>query len=239
MKLRTLTTSLAVLAGLAVAPDIVAQSGADSMAITSPVANRAHHWEFYVIAQYWTAEDGTVKDVTLPTLPPTVTPGAPTATSDLNFKFDDSFMWGLGFAYNYSNKLATRFEFTFGEPDYEMGWNGGKLTGEAFIHTGKVNIEYNFFDRPLTPFVGAGIGYLYIDTGIPSGPPEFWYWWDYYWGPVVVATQPTFDAWCFTYNATIGLRWDLSDTSVVRLAVAGNWVDMDSASGTAQTIETS
>jgi hypothetical protein len=55
----------------------------------------------------------------------------------------------------------------------------------------------------------------------------------------VTVTQPTFDAWCFTYNANIGLRWDLSDTSVVRLAVAGNWVDMDSAAGSTQTIETS
>jgi hypothetical protein len=225
MKTRTLRILLAWAAGL---------TGVACAFAQNPVANRAGHWEFYLFGQYWTAEDGTIPDVTLPSFPPNPTP---TATSDINFSFDDTFMYGFGFAYNFSNKLATRFEFGFGYPNYEMKWNGGKLSGEAWVQTGKVNVEYNFFDRPLTPFVSAGLGYLYIDTGIPSGPPEFWYWWDYYWGPIVTVSQPTVTEWCLTYNAAIGLRWDISDRAAVRAAVAGNWVEIDNAAGTMQTIE--
>jgi opacity protein-like surface antigen len=198
--------------------------------------DRAHRWEFFLLGQYWTAEDNTVPNVTLPqdhsisVIPP--------ATADVNFKFEGEFMYGFGFAYNFSDKLATRFEFTFGQPKYELEWNGSKVTGRAWVTTGKWNLEYNLLKRPLTPFISAGIGYSYIDTGIPSGPPEYWVWWDYFWGPIVTVSQPTVTEWSFNYNAAAGLRWDISDVSVVRLAVTSNWIDMDSAAGTEQTIET-
>jgi len=227
MKIRITASLLALTAGLFVAPALRAQSGHD-------LADRTGRWEFYFFGQYWTADDGVIPNVSLPSLPPNPTP---VATSDIKFSFDDTFMYGFGFAYNFNEKLATRFEFGFGYPNYEMTWNGGKLSGQSWMQTGKVNFEYNFLDRPLTPFVSAGIGYLYIDTGIPSGPPEYWYWWDYYWGPVVTVTQPTVTEWCFTYNAAIGLRWDISHSSVVRVSLAGNWVDLKSGASTLQTIE--
>jgi len=229
MKPRILASSLALAAGLLAAPGLSAQSG------HTITADRAGRWEFFLIAQYWTAEDGTIPDVTLPSVPPDPTP----TTSDINFKFDDTFMYGFGFAYNISPNLATRFEFTFGQPEYEMSWNNGKLSGTSWVQTGKINLEYNFLKRPVTPFVSAGIGYFYIDTGIPSGPPEFWYWWDYYWGPIVTVTQPTVTEWAFSYNAAAGLRWDISDTSVLRASIAANWVDIDTQAGKVETVEAS
>jgi len=198
------------------------------------VADRAGRWEFYLLGQYWTAEDSTVEDVTLPKIPLGI---LQPATADVNFSMDDTFMYGFGFAYNFSDRLNTRFEFAFGEPDFDLSWNGRHARGQSFVHTGKASLEYNLLKRPLTPFIGAGLGYFYIDTGIPSGPPEYWVWWDYWWGPVVTVSQPTVTEWYLTYNASIGLRWDINDRSVLRGAVTGNWVDVDHAGGTTQTIE--
>jgi opacity protein-like surface antigen len=192
---------------------------------------RAGSSEFYLLGQNWSADDKTVPNVTIGT-------GPFAATGDLKFKFDSEFMYGFGLAYDFTDRVSSRLEFTFGQPRYEMEFNGSKLSGKSWLTTGKWNVDYNLLKRPLTPFVSAGIGYLYIDTGIPSGPPEYFVWWDYYWGPIVTVSQPTVSEWCFTYNVAAGLRWDLSDTGVVRLSVASNWVDMNNVSSTEQTIET-
>ncbi len=226
MKLKNIRSLFALAAGLTSLVGAFAQS---------PEADRHGRAEFYLLGQYWTTDDVTVPNVTLPPFP---IPGLPPATADMNFKMEGTFMYGLGFAYNFTDKVDTRLEFAFGRPNYELKWNNLTAHGESFVSTGKWNFDYNLLKRPLTPFVGAGIGYFYIDTGIPSGPPEYWIWWDYWWGPVVTVDQPTYSNWYFTYNAVAGLRWDINDYSVVRLSVTANWLDMGGHIGTQQTIET-
>jgi opacity protein-like surface antigen len=201
-------------------------------------ADRAGRWEFSLLAQYWTANDITLQDVTLPNPP---IGNIPTATSDLNYALDDEFFWGLGLAYNISDRFAVRSEFTFGNPSYEMTWNNSRITGKAYVHTGKVNLDVNLTtgDGPFTPFISAGVGYHYLDTGVPSGPPEFYYWWDYWWNvPVVAVSVPTFSETTFAYNATAGVRWDISPTAVVKLTVTQNWVDQSNRGGTLETLDT-
>ncbi len=227
MKTKTTTIKLALLAGV-----LAAATGAAAQGTYIP---RAHHSEFYLLLQYWTADNANIPNVTLPT---GIGPGAPVATSDINYKLKDTFFYGFGFAYNFTDYVAVRFEESFGWPDYDMTWNNARLSGQSFVNTGKLNVDINLMKGPITPFVSAGIGYFYIDTGVPSGPPEYFVWWDYWWGPVGVVTQPTFTETYFTYNAAVGVRWDLDPHQVVRLMVAGNWLDNSGKAGTIQTIET-
>jgi len=192
----------------------------------------AHHSEFYLLTQYWSADSVTVPNVTLPTLPGQP---LPTATADIKYKLEDEFFFGLGGAYHWTDRLAVRGEFTFGQPDYEMTWNNSRLTGTASINTGRVNLDYHIPVGAWTPFVTAGIGYLYIDTGVPSGPPEYYLWWDYYWGYTLVGTIPTYSETYFTYNAAAGVRYEINDQSAFRFSYGGNW--MDTNAGTLTTWE--
>lgn len=182
---------------------------------------RAMRGEFYILGQYFTAEPGVIKNVTLPTLPV-----GSFATSDLKFDFEADDLWGFGFAYHINSHFSVRAEFTGGYPDYEASWNGEVLRGESWVQEGRFNLDFHLLEGPLTPYVSGGLGYFYVDTGIPSGPPEYYYWWDYYWGSVVSVYQPTYTDTFFTLNAAVGLRWDVSDEFFIKLEGTAEWIDM-------------
>jgi opacity protein-like surface antigen len=184
---------------------------------------RAMRGEFYLLGQYFTAESSVIENVTLATLPP-----GSFATSDLKFDFEADDLWGFGFAYHINNHFAVRAEFTAGYPDYEASWNGETLRGESFVQEGRFNLDYHLLEGPLTPYVSGGLGYFYVDTGIPSGPPEYYYWWDYYWGYVVSVNQPTHEETFFTLNAAVGLRWDVSDEFFIKLEGTAEWIELSS-----------
>jgi hypothetical protein len=191
--------------------------------------SRAQRVDFYMLGQYWTADDATISGVTLPVGPG---PMPPLATGDVVFEFDDSAFWGFGITYHLNKHFALNGEFTFGYPDYQASFNGSVLRGEAFVTTGSFNAQYNVLAGPVTPFISAGLGYFYIDSGIPSGPPGFYYWWDYWWGGYVVTVhQPTYDETWFTMNAQAGLRWDISDQFYLSAGAGANWVYVGNGAG--------
>jgi len=184
---------------------------------------RQSQGEFYILIQDWSSESVTIGGVTLPTNPG---PNPLPVTSDLRFNFKDEVFWGFGGAYHMNDRWAIRGELAFGSPSYEMTWNNAKITGESWINHGKLNLDFNLLKNlPFTPFISGGIGYLYIDTGIPNGPPQYTVWWDYYWGPVAYGTQPTYQKTYFTYNGMLGFRWDIGDRFAMRASYASNWVD--------------
>jgi hypothetical protein len=212
---------------LATAANCSAQYNAFSYDPKEP-ESRAKRIDFYVLGEFWRSENVVMHNVTLPT---GIGPGAPIATSDLHARFDDAGMWGFGLGYNLNSHFEIESEFTFGYPGYTFTWNGSSLSGEAFEQAGKFNLTYNILSSKLTPFVSAGIGYLYVDSGIPSGPPDYYAWWDYYWGYTVVGTVPTYDQTYFTVNGSVGVRWDVNDQIFLRALVNGNWWDAGHGGG--------
>jgi hypothetical protein len=185
-------------------------------------ALRAGRIEFYLIGQYWKADDSTITDVTLQTTPP---PNPVFETGELTMAFDDAFVWGFGIGYNLNTHFTVRGEFTTGTPDYSISFNDLVGRGEAFIQSGKFNLDYHIIRGPVTPFVSAGIGYFYIDSGIPSGSTEYWCWWDYWWGYVCTDVTPTHtDVW-FTANAAAGVRWDINENLFLRASAGANWLN--------------
>lgn len=187
-------------------------------------AGRAGKVEFYMLGEYWTAEDSTLTDITLDIGIP---PNQVTETGDLTMSFDDEFMWGFGMAYHLNSHFTVRGEFTFGTPDYEIEFNNLFGRAEAFTHAGKFNLDYNLIRGPITPFISGGIGYFFIDSGIPSGPTDYWCWWDYWWGYVCTGSTPTHTETWFTGNAAAGIRWDINEEFFLKVAGTVNWIATD------------
>jgi hypothetical protein len=222
------TSSRSVVLGLLLAASMTTAA----FAANAGNFSRRDQAEFYIYFKDWSTEAVSIPNVTLPTFPgATPNPGAPPGnpvyvTSTLNFQWDSAPLFGFGGGYNFSEHWMIRGDMAFGSPDYEMTWNNARITGESWINTGKINLDFNLLkNRPFTPYISGGIGYLYVDTGIPSGPPEYSYWWDYYWGPVLVGYQPTYQKTYFTYNAEAGFRWDVGDRYCMRASYATSWVD--------------
>ena len=99
-------------------------------------------------------------------------------------------------------------------------------TGSYQAFTPRINVQYTLLDRPISPFALAGIGYTFVDTNIPNGRPSTGCWWDPWYGYVCTTVQSTKTVDGFAYQAGLGVRWDVSDTSSLRLYWERNWADL-------------
>jgi opacity protein-like surface antigen len=151
---------------------------------------------------------------------------------------DNEFGFALGGGYNFSDRFATTFAMQWSGIGYDAvasSDEGGEVgisgTYDALTLTG--NLVYHFTDSQLTPYVGAGIGWTWIDTNIPNGPPSTGCWWDPWWGYVCYTDYPTASTDAFSYQATLGLRYTFdSDSTFLRLGWTSQWMDFDNASST-------
>lgn len=220
---RTIALGLSLLAVWGLAAPLRCAAQYNPFLLESRAENsRTMRGEFYLFGQYFHADPGLIQNVTLPVSfnPPVY------ATGDLKFKMDDTALWGMGFGYNINSHFAVRAEFSWGYPDYEASFNNDVLRGESFVQEGRFNVDYHIIDGPVTPYVSGGLGYFYMDTGIPTGPPNYEIWWDYWWGNVVTVYQPTFTETFFTLNAAVGLRWDVNESIFMKAEGSAEWIEM-------------
>src|SRR5262245_59220616 len=109
----------------------------------------------------------------------------------------------LGLALTFAYRFNERLELTFG-----LDWNNIDYTaelvdadppfvgtigvdGELEAFTPRVGVNFNFMDGPFTPYVSGMIGYSFIDTNIPNGPPQTGCWWDPWYGQICGTWQDT------------------------------------------------
>lgn len=165
-------------------------------------------------------------------------------SNDIDFKggssasLDDDLGLSLVFAYRFNSRFDLQFSLDWNTVDYDItvapGDAGLGFTGrgdlEAF--TPRVAVNFNVLEGDLTPYVTAGVGWSFVDTNIPNGPPETACWWDPWWGYYCGTFQSTRSTDQLTYNAGAGLRWDVSETITLKLGYNRNWVDLGEASGT-------
>jgi opacity protein-like surface antigen len=104
-------------------------------------------------------------------------------------------------------------------------------TMESF--TPRVDLHLNILDRPITPYVMAGVGYSYIDTNIPNGRPQTGCWWDPWYGYICTTYQSTKTTESFTYEGGVGLRFDFGSSGTLRVSYERHWLDLSNASGEA------
>jgi opacity protein-like surface antigen len=151
---------------------------------------------------------------------------------------DDDFGLAIGGAFNFSDRLATRFGLQWAGIGYDATATDEDglpvdISGKYDSFALSANLVYYLSDAQLSPYVGAGIGWTWIDTRVPNGPPYTWCWWDPWWGYVCSTNYPTETIDAFSYQALIGLRYTFdSDQSYVQLGYTSQWMDFDGASGT-------
>ena len=153
--------------------------------------------------------------------------------SSLETQGDMGILFSIG--YNFDEHLAL---------DFDWGYNSISFTGirvddpptttETFggrvdVSSTRFNLIYNFLPKRLTPYVAANIGWSWIDSNVPSGPPGAGCWWDPWWGYICSGYQPTYGVTEFSYGASLGVRYDVSREVFLRGSIGREWLDNNKA----------
>ena len=150
-------------------------------------------------------------------------------------ELDQGLGFGLGVGYNFTDKFALHLDGSWTSTDYKAQIAtsiGGTPTGTTTVSgtldatTVALNVSYYFLDGPLTPFLMGGIGWTWVDSNIPSGPPEGVCWWDPWYGYVCSSYQNTYTKDYFSYNLGLGVRWDVTPGFFLRGSVGWQWLDL-------------
>ncbi len=188
--------------------------------------DRAAKTEVYGIGQYLHSDD--------------VTFNGPAGKTTM--KMDDTGLGGFGVAYHFNDFISIHGDFMFGGATF--GGNlptaaGGNINikQDAFIQTGRFNVDYNIINRRLTPFLTAGIGYQYLETELENAPPVGSCWWDPWWGWVCYYDHPYAWETDFTWNVGGGLRWNVTDNLFVKATVGATWLEYSGGHGITSQLE--
>ncbi len=157
--------------------------------------------------------------------------------SSSTIDIDDDFGFALGGGYNVSDRLAANFGLQWAGVGYDAIVNEpesvSRISGSYDQFTLAGNMILNFGDGPLTPYLGAGIGWTWIDTNIPNGPPVGGCWWDPWYGYVCYSSYPTKTTDAFSYQVLLGLRYTLNnDMTFFRLGYTSQWMDFSNTNST-------
>lgn len=166
-------------------------------------------------------------------------------SEDINFnspfgtvktKMDDTGLGGFGIAWHFSDFFSFHTDFMFGgatfsgNAPFETGIGTRAFSQDAFISTGKFNVDWNIINRRITPFVTAGIGYQYLETELENTYGTSCYW-DPWYGYVCYSGH--YHAWetDFTWNAGAGIRWNILDHLLLKAMAGANWLEYSGAHG--------
>lgn len=199
---------IAALLAVVLAPAAIAQNRAD----------REGTWEFLFDVNY---QDSYKVDFE----------GGSTADTDADLGFS------LGANYHYNNRLQIQFSFDWLRLDYDATIQSGDIPpnssygvrGEMESFTPRVNLVLNLLETTFTPYISGGVGWSFIDTNIPTGPPQTGCWWDPWWGYICQTYQNTRDTDELAYQAGVGVRWDVNRGLSLKLGYEKQWIDVGTA----------
>lgn len=137
---------------------------------------------------------------------------------------DTGYGLAFGVGYNFTQKLALRFDGAFLRADYDAILNtedegpvdiSHRLTG----FNGQINGVWNLLEGNFTPYLQAGIGWTYLDSNVSDGPPSTGCWWDPWWGYICAPFYSTYSDTNFSFNVGAGLRYEFGRGMFAR----GGW----------------
>ena len=149
--------------------------------------------------------------------------------------------WGFFGSYNINEHFAVSGEISWSDPDYLAefplenpitGRPSGtvvQVDAELDIWSTEVKAVFNLLDRSFTPYAEIGYGWTVVDSNIQDGPSETGCWWDPWWGYICTSFYDTYESTITSLTYGIGLRWDLSDTSVLKASYGIREYDLDRA----------
>jgi len=134
--------------------------------------------------------------------------------------------WGFSGGYNFNEHFAVVGEFAWSDPDYfatipldTIGPGSTVVTVDAELDVWFTQFKavFNLLDRAFTPYAEVGYGWTMVDSNIQDGPAETGCWWDPWWGYMCTSFYDTYENTVESTMYAIGLRWDLSDESVLKI----------------------
>lgn len=130
--------------------------------------------------------------------------------------------YGFFGAYNFNEHFQLMGEFAWSDPDYyaniPLDPTNVVVTIDAELDVWFTQFKavYNLLDRAFTPFAEIGYGWTVVDSNIQDGPADTGCWWDPWWGYMCATFYDTYESTVTSLTYGIGLRWDMSDTSVLK-----------------------
>ncbi|MEE4271098.1 MAG: outer membrane beta-barrel protein [Thermoanaerobaculales bacterium] len=150
---------------------------------------------------------------------------------------DDDFGFQLEAGYNFTDNFAVKFGSQWTGVGYQA--EGIDENGDPFGISGSYDqfalfgdLVYYFGSGALAPYVSAGIGWTWVDTNVPSGPPITGCWWDPWYGYVCYTTYPTKTTDAFSYQASVGLRYEFNYSTFLDFGYTSQWLALSNADGT-------
>ncbi len=142
----------------------------------------------------------------------------------------------IGLALTFGYRFNERLELTFGLDWTNIDYTAtipsatcpgvvATVDGELEALTPRVGANFNFLEGPITPYVSGMLGYSFIDTNIPDGPPQTGCWWDPWYGQICGTWQDTRSTEEFTYGLGLGVRYDVNDAWSLRFGYDKRWID--------------
>ncbi len=134
--------------------------------------------------------------------------------------------WGFFGGYHINEHFEVVGEISWSDPDYlaefplDLLPGGGntvvQVDAELDIWYTEFKAVFNLLDREFTPFAEVGYGWTVVDSNIQDGPASSGCWWDPWWGYMCASFYDTYEKTINSLTYAVGLRWDLSDSSVLK-----------------------
>lgn len=147
--------------------------------------------------------------------------------------------WGFFGAYHINEHFAVSGEISWSDPDYLAEFPIDPLPGGSFtvlqvdaeldIWSTDFKAVFNLLDREFTPYAEIGYGWTVVDSNIQDGPADTGCWWDPWWGYMCASFYDTYESTINSLTYAIGLRWDMSDSSVLKASYGIREYDLDRA----------
>ena len=145
---------------------------------------------------------------------------------------DDTGLGGFGMAWHFNDFFSVHGDFMLGPATFTAQSPGGPpitLGQNAFLQTGRVNLDYNIINRRLTPFITAGIGYQYLEVEQNTPYNRYYYYNNYY--------DNYYSESDFTWNVGAGLRWNVTDNFFIKVTGGAQWLQYQDAQNVTSQIE--
>jgi len=145
--------------------------------------------------------------------------------------------WGIGLGWNWTSKVNLSYKYLSSKPHYLATTIGEDPASEPQVidHTmtkisHQFNVTYHFMDGAFSPFVIGGVGWVKLDSNIPSEPFQASCWWDPWWGYICAGEWKTFSTTEFVYNLGLGFRWDINNAIFTRGSYSREFIKLKNGS---------
>lgn len=155
-------------------------------------------------------------------------------------ELDDEYGLGFDFGYHVNDNLELQFSFDWMDVDYSarlvnatVPALSSNVRGTMESFTPQVSAAWYFGTGAIAPYVTGGVGWSFIDTNVPTGPPNIGCWWDPWYGQICTSYQNTKSVDELNYKVGAGIRFDLNRAYSLRLGYEKRWIELENASGDA------